>query len=241
MKQGYGIFGKAYEVMLRNDLHAIRSIDHAFLRQMILLDHDSKDHLYASVHHRDLRKHELFAFAQPFRAPCEKETVQNMLQYTSEAASSYRVPFEHMLFGGTEKQIIQRGTDWCADMTRVGAVLLMCLGISCRIVHLANVHKAYHGHVLGETFYDNRHGLVDFIYGYQFYSDTPVSAWDMLVRPVFPATCDEQYKGLFSAIAINEYNPSDPHNDYTVSGPNDYYKTLIAQDHHGRWLMGEDG
>lgn len=31
MRIGYGIFGKAFEVMLRNDLHALESIDHEFL------------------------------------------------------------------------------------------------------------------------------------------------------------------------------------------------------------------
>ena len=32
MKKGYGIFGKAFEIMLRNDLHAPCSIDHKFLQ-----------------------------------------------------------------------------------------------------------------------------------------------------------------------------------------------------------------
>lgn len=31
MKQGYGVFGAAYEVMLRNDPHDPRSIDHELL------------------------------------------------------------------------------------------------------------------------------------------------------------------------------------------------------------------
>lgn len=34
MKQGYGVFGAAYEVMLRNDPHDPRSIDHELLRRM---------------------------------------------------------------------------------------------------------------------------------------------------------------------------------------------------------------
>lgn len=47
-----------------------------------------------------------------------------------------------MLFGGTEKEILDRGTDWCTDMARVGAVFLKCLGIPSRIVHLADTGKA---------------------------------------------------------------------------------------------------
>lgn len=30
MKYGYDVFGKEYGVMLRNDLHALDSIDHQF-------------------------------------------------------------------------------------------------------------------------------------------------------------------------------------------------------------------
>lgn len=41
MRQGYGVFGAAYEVMLRNDPHAPRSIDHELLRRMVRLDPES--------------------------------------------------------------------------------------------------------------------------------------------------------------------------------------------------------
>ena len=40
MKKGYGVFGKAYEVMFRNDIHDEDSIDHYILRNMILLDEE---------------------------------------------------------------------------------------------------------------------------------------------------------------------------------------------------------
>ncbi len=46
MKSGYEVFGKACGVMLRNDLHAPESIDHDFMREMILLDEESKEVLY---------------------------------------------------------------------------------------------------------------------------------------------------------------------------------------------------
>ena len=46
MKKGYDVFGPAYGVMLRNDLHALESIDHKFMREMILLEEESYDFLY---------------------------------------------------------------------------------------------------------------------------------------------------------------------------------------------------
>ncbi|WP_262097063.1 hypothetical protein [Paracholeplasma vituli] len=44
-KMGYGVFGKAYEYMFRNDLHHKHSIDPEVLRNMIPLDENSNSFL----------------------------------------------------------------------------------------------------------------------------------------------------------------------------------------------------
>ena len=82
--------------------------------------------------------------------------------------------------------------------------------------------------------------LIDFIYGYQFYSDHPLSVWDIQQNRPLLNSYPEEYSGMFSAIAVNEYNPVDPDNDYTVSKPNEYYLKLIYGDHHDQWIMGEN-
>ena len=241
MKQGYGIFGKAYEIMFRNDLHALESIDHVFLRNMVLLDDESAPVLYGNPPMKyDMRNHELYEFSQQFRGSADRETIRNVLDYTSGIAMSYDLDFKEMLFGGTEKEILERGTDWCADMARVGAVLLQCLDIPCRIISLVNLEKAYNGHVIGEAFYEGKYGLVDFIYGYQMLSDRPVSARDVQENPSLLDSYPEEYRGMFSGIAVNEYDPTNPDNDYTVSKPNEYYMKLIYEDHKDQWIMGED-
>lgn len=201
MKSGYDIFGKAYGVMLRNDLHAINSIDHKFMQEMILLEDESCVFLYDEKPKLiDMRGHELYAFAKRFRETNDRQTIENALSYTAEIANKCHDEFSEMKFGGTEKEILDRGTDWCVDLARVGAVLLTCNGIPARIVHLANLEKAYNGHVVVEAFYE----------------------------------------GLYSAVAINEYNPMDKNNDYTISMPNQYYMNLIYTDHQDVWIMGED-
>lgn len=241
MNQGYGVFGKAYEIMFRNDLHAPKSVDHGFLRNMVLLDDESAPALYSNKPIRYyMGKHELYAFSQQFRTSDDRATIRNVLDYTSCIAKAYDLDFKEMLFGGTEREILERGTDWCADMARVGAVILQCLDIPCRIIHLANLEKAYNGHVVGEAFYEGKYGLVDFIYGYQMFSDAPVSARDIQKKPAFLDSYPEDYKGMFSGIAVNEYDPTDPANDYAVSGPNEYYMKLIYEDHQDHWIMGED-
>lgn len=240
MKIGYGVFGKAYEVMYAHDLHNPASIDHELMKNMILLDDQSAAILYSRVVRHNYGGHELYQFAQQFKASIEKETIQNVLRYTQEIAAAFDTDFDDMLFGGTEKQILDRGTDWCSDMARVGAVLLQCLGIPCRMLYLANPGKAYNGHVVNEAFYEGRYGVVDFIYGYQFYDRTPKSAFEIQRNPEILAAYPESYQGLFSAIAISEYDPCTPGNNYSISRPNDYYLKLIHIDHENMWLMGED-
>lgn len=241
MKKGYEVFGYSYKIMYENDLHDKKSIDHDFLREMILLDSKSYSYLYNNVIEcHDMKKHELFDFAQKFRSTSDLETIKNVMDYTSNIANSFNVDFEDMLFGGTEKQILDRGTDWCADMARVAFVLLECVDIPCRIVHLANIEKAYNGHVVIEAYYNNKYGVVDPINGYVFYKHQPLDAYELKTNRTLLEKCDLSYAGLFNGVAINNYNPNSEMNDYTVSGPNQYYLRLIHENHHDNWIMGEN-
>lgn len=68
-------------------------------------------------------------------------------------------------FGGTEREIIQRDSDWCTDVSRVGAALLQCLGFPSRIVILVNPNKAWHSHQVVEVYVDGKYYVCDFLYG----------------------------------------------------------------------------
>ena len=237
MQKGYDIFGKAYGVMLRSDLHAPGSIDHRLMQEMILVEQESEAVLYGAVPElASMENHPLYAFAQRFRGGDERRTVQNVLAYTSAMAARCDTPFEEMLFGGTEQEILSRGTDWCADLARVCAVLLDCLGVPARLVNLANIHKAYHGHVAVEAFYEGRYQFCDPVYGYHFAQDVRGLVRNAALLQAVP----QDYAGLFAAAAISAYNPLDPSNCYEISRPNPYYLTLIGADHQGRWIQGED-
>lgn len=48
MNSGYDIFGTAYGVMFRHDLHAPGSVDDLFLQRMCLLEEESVDALYTA-------------------------------------------------------------------------------------------------------------------------------------------------------------------------------------------------
>lgn len=240
MKIGYDVFGKAYGVMNRNDPHALESIDHKLMQEMILLDKESFEHLY-SIQPRamDMRRHELYPLAKQFRQGDDRQTIKSILRYCSDIASSYNVPFEQMRFGGTEMEILNRGTDWCADMARVGAVLLMCCGIPARIVHLVNPAKAYHGHVVVEAYYEGKYGICDFIYDYCFYEGKPLDAYELMHNKQYLVGYPEDYTALYSAAAISEYDPMCG-NCYEISEPNQYTINLINGNHNGKWIMSED-
>lgn len=241
MKKGYGVFGKAYETMLRNDLHDLNSIDHKLIREMILLEPDSYPILYgAHPVAPDMRAHDLYDFAQSFRGSEDPVSIQNILAYTSKIANDFSLLFEEMQFGGKEQEILNRSTDWCADMARVAVVLLNCLGIPARILHLANLEKAYNGHVIVEAFYEGKFGVIDPLYGYCFYEGEPLDAYTLMSETAHLKDYDAEYRDLFRKIAISEYDPLDTDNDYSISSVNDYYRTLLSTAHNGRWLMGED-
>jgi len=240
MKTGYDIFGKAFGISLRNDPHALDSIDHKFMRDMILLDEESYAELYSTNPVLpDMSKHELYDFARQFKDENDLQTIRNCLKFCSDIALNYDVPIEKMLFGGTEKEIIKRGTDWCADMARVGVVLLNCNGIPARIINLVNYERAYNGHVVVEAFYEEKYGVCDFIYGYCFYDKKPLDAYELKHNRSFLAGYREYYAGLYSGIAVNYYDPT-ADNCYKISGVNQNTLNVINTDHHDKWFMGED-
>ena len=75
MNSGYDIFGTAYGVMFRHDLHAPGSVDDLFLQRMCLLEEESVDALYAAppVISPAITMHELYPFAQQFVGMTLKE------------------------------------------------------------------------------------------------------------------------------------------------------------------------
>ncbi len=246
--RGYDVFGIPYGRMLRQDLHAVQSIDHLLMQQMVRLDENSRERLYREAGHLPARikEHELYPFARRFEKSSQQESIDSLLRMTRQMAEQFDTPFEQMQFGGTEQEILLRGTDWCSDLSRLGAVLLMCLHIPARLLYLANRNKAYHGHVAVEAFYNGGWGVVDFLYGLRFcFQDAPLSAWQLMTTPQmmtdFLSDQDrEYYMGLYDAAAISEYDPMNRENDYSISKPNQYYLTLMTHNLGDGWIMGEE-
>ena len=248
MQTGFDIFGSAYGVMLRNDLHAPGSVDMLFLQRMCLLEEASVDVLYTAppAISPEIVNHELYPFAQQFVGENDRQTLQNLLSFTQMTAKNCSTDFAEMEFGGTEKEILQRGTDWCADISRLGAVLCQCVGIPARMLHLVNRSRAYHGHMAVEVFYEGSYGVADFLYGWLFYDGRPLSAWELknhhdAIRQQIDRSLWNYYPELYDGVAINGYDPMNPENRYPVSRPNDYYRQMMLRNKNdGCWVLGED-
>ena len=238
--KGYDVFGKAYGYMLRNDLHNINSIEHKLMQKQIKLDSVSEPFLYGGYQiYYPLENHELYLFSQQFKTDNELDSIKLLIKYTYELATNFDVPLDKMLFGGREKEILDRGTDWSFDLSRLAAVILDCIGLTSRFVFVADPSKAYHSHVLLEVYYNDSWGVVDPLFGYVFYNLKPISAKEILYSSQL-LTMDEDYKNMFKQISIAEYNPNDSDNKYIVSRCNEYTCKLNKIKQDGTWLLGED-
>lgn len=110
LKIGYGVFGKAYEVMLRQDLHAAGSIDHRLMESMILLEEESAALLYQNPPRipSEICRNPLWQFAQQFKRETEKETIRAVLDFTQNIVQNFDQPFEQMHFGGPNRNFAKR-------------------------------------------------------------------------------------------------------------------------------------
>ncbi|MFH5882400.1 transglutaminase-like domain-containing protein [Liberiplasma polymorphum] len=251
IKTGYGVFGKAYEYMFRNDLHNKHSVDHAILKNMVFLDEDSKSFLYKAPQpvSKDICNHVLSEIAHKLKGENHLESIYRTIEFVNGIVKKCDTPFEEMIFGGTELEIIKRGSDWCTDISRVGAALLQCLGMPSRIAILVNKFKAYHGHQIVEVYLDGTYMMCDFLYGVIARLDQNYSVHDLLNKPelvhkIYSSKIDDSMQldniaSLYNLAAISEYDISKK-NNYHISKPNEYYLKMMNLIQDGAWQMSED-
>jgi RimJ/RimL family protein N-acetyltransferase len=248
---GFDVFGEAYGVMYRNDLHHKKSIDYQLMKNMIRIDKKSINILY----HIEpqpidvlIKKHELYAFSTKFKKENDEKTLKEVIAFTTKIVNHFDIPFEKMIFGGSELEIIKRGTDWCSDISRVGCALLQCLGIPSRLVYIADKSKAYHGHMVCEAYINYKYILCDFTYGVYGDLDKKHSVYDLMMhkeeinviyKPCMKVGMENYFTGLFSMAAISAYNITE-HHQYLTTKPNKYYMKLMKSHQDGTWKMLED-
>ena len=253
--RGIGQFGPAYQRMYENDVHAPGSVDRVLLARMVRMCPETRAHLYggspskASLYRPGSRPAmETLAADAIGSSRSDEERVDAIAAFCSRLGD--REPatgLEEMLFGGREEEIVARGSDWCTDVARVACVLCQVVGIPARLVVLANVSSAYSGHEIIEARRGGRWGAVDPLAGvvYRHLDGAPASTWDLMLDPSLVERHGRR-PAQFAMAAIADYSAMEhTRYDFTVSGLNDYYRSILTMAEAGwpgglRWLHAEE-
>jgi hypothetical protein len=248
---GIGQSGAAYRRMFEGDCHAPCSVDRVLFGRMVRICPETADCLYGGFTPAQT------GYMYGMRPELERlaaglETVEEIAAFCVGVAARAPAGLEGLLVGGTEEQIIQRGSDWCTDLARVACALCQVVGLPARIVYLADVERAYSGHAIVEAHRGGAWGAVDPTGNvvYQHPDGRPATTWELtnyagLVMRHGPAPFTTP--GQFRRAAVANYSISDRAcYDYTVSGLNDYYRSILGMSERSwpgglRWLHGEDG
>lgn len=254
-------FGPAYQVMLAGDANAPGSVVRVLSQRMIRLDAATADYLYASYTPTTPRYRpgsrpvlERWLGEATAGATCPEERVDGIVRWCAAIAEAADdMSLDDLRLGGTEEAIVERCTDWCTDLSRVGCVLCQVAGLPARLVYLFNTEAAYSGHVIVEVLRQGRWGCVDVVNGviYRHQDGTPASTWNLQRAPHLIAAHRRPHGGYSSAAqflgaAIVNYFVWDADQyDYTVSLLNPYTRSILEQSVRGwpgglRWLHGED-
>jgi len=259
--EGIGQFGPAYRVMLENDPHAQGSVDRALAENMVKLCSETAGYLYKAytpleVSYKRGTRPILESYLKSIAAGCSsnEEVIERIARFTSRLQDKAEDDLDRMRIGGIEEDIIERGSEWCTELARVGCVLCQLAGFPARLVMLANTARAYSGHVIIEVYRAAAWGAVDTTTNvvYRYPRGKPPSTWDLMKNPQLirrcwrsestPYTKPEQFR---AAAITNYFVWRWKDYDYTVCGLNDYYHSILSMANKGwpgglRWLHGED-
>jgi hypothetical protein len=257
---GTAAFGKAYQYMLERDSHAPGSVDRELARNMVRLCAETAGHLYSEFTPLDIpyqlgsrpELERVVADATPGAAGPE-EALPGIVAYTKRLGEHAENDLHNMRLGGTEEQILARGSGWCTDVARVACALCQVVGLPCRIVDLFDLEQAYSGHVIIEAYRAGTWGAADSSTGvvYRRPDGQPATVWDLMTTPALVEahqgpTAFYTAVGQFRAAGIANYFCWQPEAyDYTVTGLNEYCLSILDMSDQGwpgglRWLHGED-
>ena len=257
---GINQFGPAYQIMLENDLHVPDSVDRVLMARMVRLCQETAEYLYTAFTLTETKyqkgsKPELESYVNDAIAGCKsgEDQIRGIASFCSRLSAKIEgQSLDDMLVGGTEEEIIQRGSDMCTDVARIGCAMCQIAGFPSRIVYLFDTEQAYSGHVIIEVFRDGIWGTVDTSTNviYHYPDGKLATTWDLMKDPHLIDFNREATGGFYTTVgqfrgsAISNYFVREKYS-YTVSKINDYYRSILEMSEKGwlgglRWLHGED-
>jgi len=261
--KGIWQFGKEYGIMYDNDTHANGSVDRAFYKEMVKLVDNTVEFLYNEYTLPDVKyergsRIQLENIISKLKSPLNRHTIINIVDYCRGIVEKCETRSKDMIFGGTEEEIINRGTFWCTDIARVACILCQIAGLPSRIVITANTSFAYCGHTVVEVYYNSKCGIIDPTNGIVFeqVKGCPASAWDIKRNfEIVNSAFNEKYGTYedffapgeqYESVAIVNYhvNEKDIY-DYSLSHLNDYCSGILTHSREKwsggiRWIYDEE-
>jgi hypothetical protein len=207
------------------------------------------------VNYREGSRPLLEAVLSEIRSACPNEShlLSGIVDFTARLAGRAEQDLDRTQVGGTEEEIIARGSDWCADVARVACILYQMAGFPARLAYLFDLDQAYYGHVIVELYYRGKWGAADSSTGIVYReAGSPASVWQLMNDPALVLAHRNDPRefystpGQFRAAGLANYLCTDFERfDYSVSGLNVYYHSILDMCNRGwpggiRWLHGED-
>lgn len=241
--QGIHQFGRNYAFMLENDTHALGSVDRVLAENMVRLCAETVEFLYIgyspalATYEKGARpKLECFAADAGACHGTRKERIGRIAKFCHDLGARAPDELDKMLFGGTEEEIIARGSDWCTDVARVACALSQVSGVPARLVWLFNLSQAYSGHAIIEAFIEGVWGAVDPLNDilYRHADGRMATTWDLMhdeqlvLRSWKDSSSFYAESRQFGGAAVCNYPISCVSSfDYTVSLLNDYTRRIL--------------
>ena len=246
--------------MLENGCEAPGSVDRVLVKRMIRVCPETVvwlygDHTPTRVRYQKGSRPGLERYVEKAVAACgtDEERIAGICGFCCGLTKRATEDLDGMRLGGLEEDIIRRGSDWCTEIARVACVLCQVAGLPARIVYLFDIGQAYSGHAIIEVYREGTWGAVcpetDVIYRHA--DRRPATTWDLQNDP---SMIEGHYRGpetlyttvgQFRGAAVSNYFVWEWRKyDYTVSGVNDYYRSILEMSLKGwpgglRWLHGE--
>ena len=259
--KGPGQFGPAYQIMFENDSHASGSIDRELMENMILLNSETENYIYTELtptisHYKEGARPLLEEHVKRMTSEChsEQERIEAIAGFTGSMQNRASDDLDLIRIGGTEEEMITRGSDWCSDVARVACALYQIAGVPARMVYLIDTEKAYTGHVIIEVYRSGVWGALDPLTNviYNTLEGKPASTWNLMNDPRLierhsrDGSTYYTNAGQFRAAAVSNYFIWDWEKyDYTVSKVNGYYRSILEMSDKGwpdglHWINNED-
>lgn len=202
-RTGFGIYDGL--LRLENDVHAPGSVDSALLDEMVKLVPETAGYLYTkytplTIKYRKGSRPYLEEIVREVAVRGGDETrAKALMHWCSLIPDNFPTPkkstnkgfwtTDTTLFGGTEEELIKRGTEICTELARVLCVLAQVAGMPARLAALFDMRRKNWGHGVTEIYVRTRRQSGWAVFDatsdvcYQMPDGRLASAWDLRNDP----------------------------------------------------------